>query len=126
MERLGKFVKTLSKSKIAKIYQKGFESCENISTPINPVWAKNVFWLFTIILSQKYKISRNQLINELKSHGIDSRPMFPTVHSQPIYNTSDNLPVAQKISNYGISLPSSQSLKKSELNQIISIIKKFN
>lgn len=123
MEKINKIIDI--KIKIANRYISGLKDCKNIHLPIKPNWAKNVFWLFSIILKGDDHFKRDRLIEELRYNGIDSRPMFPSIHTQPIYNTSDKLPIAERLSKNGISLPSSPSLKLSEIDKIISIIKNF-
>ena len=123
MEKINSII--ASKIKIAEAYNNGLSKASTITLPVNKNWAKNIYWLYSIILRKNYKISRDRLIKELKLEGIDSRPMFPTVHKQPIYNTADELPVAQELSEMGITLPSSPVLKLSQIKKIISVILKF-
>ena len=74
-------------------------------------------------MEEKYGISRDELIKELSSMDIDTRPLFPPVHKQPIYNTGQTLPVSERLSCCGLSLPSSVNLSEDEIGKICAAIK---
>ena len=62
-------------------------------------------------------------MTKFKKNGIDSRPVFYPIHTQPIYQNGLALPVSEKISNCGISLPSSPNLNGEDILKICRIIK---
>jgi len=127
LERLNEIIE--AKRKIAHYYNKSFSSFDEIIIPPEETWAYNSFWLYTILLSEKVTISRDDLITELLKHGIESRPTFYPIHQMPIYKSyldgNQNFPVAGYISENGISLPSSVSLSEKEQDSIIDIVIHF-
>jgi len=113
------------KLEIANLYKKNLKDENNISMLPNEypdVVHSN--WLFTIIL--KNNIKRDLLIDELNNIGIETRPVFYCLSIMPPYincKTSENLSNSLKISNYGISLPTSLSLKKEDIVYICNSLK---
>ena len=77
-----------------------------------------------MINPQEFGINRDQLMELLKTQDIDTRPLFPPLHLQPIYNTKQSLPVAEYLGNNGISLPGAVTLSSDDLYRIIKAIKK--
>ena len=59
----------------------------------------------------------------MRNKKIETRLSFPPIHTQPIYNTGQYLPVSENISKIGISLPSAPNLKKNQIKKISQIIR---
>ena len=98
------------------------KDCKGLTLPPQEKWAKNVYWLYTFLVEKNYEISREALVKRLSLEGIDTRPVFPPVHTQPIYNTGQILQVAESLHAKGISLPSSARIKSADINRITDII----
>lgn len=62
----------------------------------------------------------------LKEGNIDTRPLFPPMHLQPIYNTGKSLPTAESLSDRGLSLPSSVNLLTEDIERTIETIRRIN
>lgn len=79
-------------------------------------------WLFTLLLNQKLSIHRDQLTEELRLLGIDTRPIFYPMSDMPAFQDkakmSLKLESSEDISLRGLSFPSSVSLSE---NEIVSI-----
>ncbi len=111
-----------TKRKIAEQYIKRLSGVKGITLPPNESWAKNVYWLFSIILENDYKITRDELIDYLSNHGVETRPFFPALHNQPIYKSENKFPIAHEISEKGICLPSFVGIKSFEIDRICDLI----
>lgn len=74
------------------------------------------YWLVSILA--KNGEERDQLMNYLLLHGIDSRPFFVPMHHLPIYEQSIQLPVAEELSACGINLPSYPGLEEEDVRYI--------
>ncbi len=68
---------------------------------------------------------KQALINYLKDKNIGSRPFYPALHSEPVYSRSGRYPVAEKIAQQGLWLPSSSKLTNQEIEYICESIKYF-
>ena len=111
------------KKEIAAEYKKNLMSVQGIIFPTENIIYENVFCLFTIIIDKDFfGINSYQLMKVLNEHKIDTRPIFPPLHTQPIYNNKQRLPVAEKIHAGGITLPSAYDLQFNEIKQICKII----
>ncbi len=113
------------KIEIAKLYKKNLQGESNIF--MLPNQDPNVIhsnWLFTIIIDNRIK--RNLLIDELNNLGIETRPVFYSLNIMPpyiSYRTSQSLLNSLEISTNGLSLPSSLSLTKEDINYICNSLK---
>ncbi|CCK81693.1 aminotransferase class I/II-fold pyridoxal phosphate-dependent enzyme [Desulfobacula toluolica] len=124
MERIDQIIE--QKCTNAFLYSKELKNIPGITLPPNEKWAKNIYWLYSILIDEKkFGMSSVELGKRLKIKSIETRPLFPPVHQQPIYDTKQNLPVCEKLSNSGLSLPSSTNIKKDEINRIAWEIKKI-
>lgn len=125
MEKMDDILK--SKRRIAQIYNEGLQNVPGISLAPEAPWASSVCWLYSVLIDgQLFGITRDQLMAKLQEQGIESRPFFPPLHTQPIYNTGQNLPVAECLSATGLSLPSAVRLRTDEINRVIDAIAGIN
>jgi perosamine synthetase len=121
MERIDQIIDL--KRRNAKLYGEGLQPIPGVTLPPEAKWAKNIYWLFSILIDEEtFGMSSEILGDKLKTIGIDTRPLFPPVHKQPIYNTGQKLPICEKLSHSGLSLPSSVNLNKTKIKQIINAI----
>lgn len=65
------------------------------------------------------------LVAHLGAHGIGARTLFMPMHSQPAYNTGQELPVTEKLYKTGVCLPSAPTLADKHINFVCGTIKKF-
>jgi perosamine synthetase len=113
----------------AKLYNSLLsEVGENITLPPEASWAKNVYWMYTILIQDGFGISRDELIRKLELDGIETRTSFYPIHVQPIYakqNEGERFPVADELSRKGINLPSGNNLASDEVTYVCECIKKY-
>lgn len=84
-------------------------------------WAKNVYWINSVVLESDYPMSRDSVMTELAKQGIETRPFFYPMHILPIYKTiaaGQPFPVAESVSARGINLPSSANLNREDIAYI--------
>ena len=81
-------------------------------------WAKNVYWMFSILVGPDYPLSRDELMAALRQRGIDTRPFFRAIHTMPCHPCEDCLPVAEDLAARGINLPSSTKLTEAQIDEI--------
>jgi perosamine synthetase len=129
LSNLKKIVKT--KEKIGNKYYKSLLGLKNISIqPNNLSYAKNIYWVFGIVLTKKLVNKRNNIMSKLLKLGIETRPFFFPMHMQSIFrqlkifNNNDKYPNSKYISNNGFYIPSGIGLKNNEINYIINSLKK--
>ena len=74
--------------------------------PVEEAWAQHAYWLYTVVLGPKVRLSRDEVMAELAKVGIDTRPVFYPMHvMEPFYEGPGRYPVAERLSERGLSLP---------------------
>ena len=130
LKKLDKFIQ--KKRLIAKWYTeelKELECKELIKLHPEMPWAKCVYWMYSILIEDKAKISRDELMKKLEENGIETRPFFTPMHLLPIYNSGKGLPIAENLAKRGLNLPSSINLKNNQVsciaNTLVEAIKQW-
>jgi perosamine synthetase len=93
-----------------------------IVTPPEADWARNVFWMYSILVEDEFGMSRDQLRADLANHGIETRTFFIPMHVQPIYYQAyrgQRYPVAEMLCERGFYLPSASSLTEHEIDYVL-------
>ena len=98
-----------------------------ITTPPEAEWAKNVFWMYGILVDEEaYGMNRDQLRAVLAENGIETRTFFIPMHCQPVYWEAfkgQRFPVAEQLCRDGLYLPSASSLSLAEIEFVTHIIR---
>ena len=114
--------------KNAHLYNELLKGVEGITLPVEKQWAKNVYWMYSILIEDEFGISRDKLMSKLEEKGIETRPFFVPIHQQPVFHKmgwyeDENYPIAERLALRGINLPSSSGLKEKEIRYICDVIK---
>lgn len=91
-------------------------------------WAKNVYWMYSILIEDEFGISRDELMIELEKKGIETRTFFIPMHEQPVFQNmrlfkGESYPVAEELARKGMYLPSSSGLKEAEIKYSYDALK---
>ncbi len=114
--------------KIFKWYQSNLKNFKNIQLNKEVYPAKSIYWMTSIFIrkSKKKRITANYLSKKLKDELIDTRPVFPSISTYPMWKTKNNF-FSKELSKYSLNLPSGHNLKREEVkyicNNIIKILK---
>ena len=123
LERIDEFVETRRRN--ALYYNSLLEKVEGITLPPEAKWAKNVYWMYTILIEKNFGLSRDDLMARLREKGVDSRRAFYPIHVQPLYAqefTGQKFPIADQLSDKGVYLPSGNTLTKEQIDQVVKAI----
>ncbi len=110
----------------AALYTELLKEIPGIVTPPEAGWAKNVFWMYSLLVEDEFGMTRDQLRAFLARHGIETRTFFIPMHLQPIYYEAfkgQRYPVAEMLCQRGFYLPSASSLTAQQITYIISIVR---
>jgi len=123
LEKIEEYI--LAKREHANIYNELLSNIKGLSIPNEKEWAKNVYWLYSIIIEDDYGISRDDLIKKLEENGVESRPFFMPVHNMPPYKNfkHGDMSITNELAVKGINIPSSVGLKEEEIKLICEIIR---
>ena len=120
LEKIDEFIKR--KREIAKTYNSLLNDVKGIVLPPEMSWAMNVYWMYSILIEDDFYITRDQLMGKLEENEIETRPFFYPMHVMPPYKSDIKFPVAERISERGINLPSAVTLKEEDITKIVEII----
>ncbi len=128
LERINELVE--SRIRNAHEYNNLLGRTDGIRTPPCAPWAKNVYWMYSILIGKEFGIARDAVVKRLYENGIETRPFFTPMHRQPVYrkkdgrfpSTSGTYKNADYLSKHGLYLPSSSSLKKEEIKKISEVL----
>lgn len=125
LEQIDRFI--FKKKKIFNEYSKEIKKIEGLSIVKSPKYCKANNWINLIqIDKKKYKKNIKQLINLFTHNNIQVRPVWYPNHLQkPYYKFErDNIRQAMNLVNITLCLPSSVTLKKSQIKKIVTLLKK--
>ena len=121
LENIGKLIEIRRKN--AQFYNSLLKDIEGLTLPPELNHVKNVYWMYSVLVTSKFKISRDNLMDKLAKYGIETRNFFIPMHKQPIFpHISGKYPVAENLSDSGINLPSGATLQKDEIRYIVNKI----
>ncbi|MGL4731442.1 MAG: LegC family aminotransferase [Clostridium sp.] len=123
LENIDKYIAI--KKENAKIYNQYLSKIKGIQIPKEKENIENVNWLYSLVIEDEFPITRDELINELKLCGIQTRPFFMAVHNMNPYKKFKygDMNNTNYLVERGLNLPSSVSLKKEEIEMICNKIK---
>jgi len=128
LERIDNF--NAKRRKMAETYNSLLKSAPGITVHPEMHWAKNVYWLYSILIDQeKYGISRDELIMKMGKKGVETRPFFYPIHAMPPYKkyaARRNFPVTERLSLEGMNLPSSTKLTLNQIRQVAQLVGHFH
>lgn len=121
-ERLDELIK--KRRKIFKWYEETFNKNNKIILNKEKKPSRSIYWMTSIFLIKeklKKKLNAKKLSKILKKKGIDTRPIFPSISTYPMWKTKNNY-FSKELAKYGLNLPSGHNLTKSKINYIAKTI----
>ena len=122
LERLDEFVER--KRRMGAKYTKMLRGLKNVQLPLSKMnYANNIYWVFGLLLKDSIEFDAKEAIKRLKEENIDCRPFFYPMHQQPVlikmgFFRSESYPVAERLSNRGLYIPSGMALTDEQINQV--------
>ena len=118
LKQLNYFLK--KKKLIRDFYISKISKIKNLELAKTPEYSKNNNWLNILKINNKFKYSRNQLINIMIKNNISVRPVWKLNHLQKPFKKFQCYKIknAIKLIRSSLCLPSSPSLTRKELKKI--------
>jgi len=127
LEKIDEFVQ--KKRQIARQYETHLKGIEGLKLQPEMDWAKNVYWLYSILVDGHYGLNKDELQSKLEESGIETRRFFYPIHQMPPYKkysaSKDSYPIAEKLSKTGLNLPGSVKLTEKEVLTISKLIRRY-
>jgi perosamine synthetase len=130
LAQLGKIEKHLTHKRwMAAAYREQFAGLEQIQLPVEEPWAKNVYWMYGLVLGHELPFDAAELARRLKADGVETRPFFLGMHEQPVlkpylHTDGQSFPVAERLARRGLYLPSGLTLNQSQVDEVCEKVKK--
>lgn len=116
------------KRTIATLYRASLQDTKALQLPAEESWAKNVFWMYGVVLTEEAGMDAREFALRLKQEGVETRPFFLGMHEQPALHRrglfrDERYPMAEHLSKQGLYLPSGPGLKDEEVDSVCRIIR---
>lgn len=122
-ERLEELVEIRRRN--AARYTERLRRLPGLTLPVERPWARNVYWMYGLLVEDEFGISRDVLRARLARQGIETRTFFIPIHLQPIYYElyrGQRYPVAEDLCRRGLYLPSGATLTEAEVDYVCEMV----
>lgn len=109
------------RKRISSLYRERLGKLPGLTWQAEQSWSGHVNWMFSVILDPGHGPNRDEVIQRLDAHGIETRPVFYPAHSMPAYAAAasgEKFPVAERIAANGISLPTWSGLSEVQIDAV--------
>jgi perosamine synthetase len=116
------------KRRLGAAYTERLRSIRGIELPVEEPWARQVYWMYGIVLEEDTGMTAGEFARKLKERGVETRPFFLGMHEQPVFLgmglfRDERYPVAERIARQGLYLPSGLTLTESQLDQVCDAVR---
>ena len=115
------------KRRVAKSYTEKLQDIDGLQLPAELEWARNVYWMYAIVVKPDFGISRDELMKALEEKGIQTRTFFCPMNQQPVLQDQKGYkevpcPVADSLWENGLYLPSAWNLDEESIAEVSEAI----
>jgi perosamine synthetase len=116
----------------ARRYNARLQGKRGITVPAERPWAKNSFWMYSILIEDGFGLSRDEVMQKLAERGVETRSFFVPMHQQKALrdygcDMSGSYPNSEYVSPRGLYLPSGSGLTDEQIervsNELLSLAK---
>jgi perosamine synthetase len=100
---------------------------DKLVLPVSENWAEHVYWMYTVMLRDGVKKSRDQVMADLDAENIETRPVFYPMHVLPPYQDLGRpgaFPTADWNAGQGINLPTFGALTDADIDRVASALER--
>jgi perosamine synthetase len=116
------------KRRVAHLYHEKLKAISGLQLPAELDWAKNVYWMYGMVVKPEFGITRDQLTEALSERGVQTRTFFCPMNQQPILQKQAGFrnipcPVADSLWETGLYLPSSWNLDEKTISFVADAVR---
>lgn len=114
------------RARVAALYRENLKDIDGLTWQDEQPWARHVYWMFNVILGSQIEATRDGVMEALGARGIETRPVFYPAHTFPPYLKSSGggeFPVAERLSERGISLPTWAGLASADIAYVCDALR---
>jgi len=125
MERIEEII--ARKRWMGQEYNRRLAGLRGLQLPVEEPWARNVYWMYGVVLSEETGMDATIFAQRLKQHGIETRPFFLGLHEQPVFHqrglfVQERFPVTERIARQGLYFPSGLALTAEQLDEVCAAV----
>jgi perosamine synthetase len=126
LERIDEIV--ARKRWLGKTYDHLLKGIDGLELPPEEPWARNVYWMYGVVLPEKIGMDASQFAQRLQQREIETRPFFLGMHEQPILHkrglfVEESYPIAERLARRGLYLPSGLALTEEQLMVVCEAVR---
>jgi len=124
LAQLERFDQILEKKRwMGRQYTEMLSHLPLIQLPVEESWARQVYWMYGLVLDERTGMDALEFARRLKEHGIETRPFFLGMHEQPVLRerglfAGERYPVSERLARQGLYLPSGLALTEEQLELV--------
>jgi perosamine synthetase len=124
IERLDELL--AARRRVARGYTELLEGIPGLTLPPVKAGVESVDWMYGILVSEAFGLTRDELRAVLAAEGIETRTFFVPLHVQPAYRElfrGQRFPVAERLAMAGLYLPTSPAVSEADVDRVASVIR---
>jgi len=111
---------------IGATYNELLAGCRDVTLPVEEPWAKNVYWMYGVLVEERFGVKKDELMRKVTAKGVDTRSFFCPMSLQPVFqgdnpvfpDVSGEYPVSVDLWNRGLYLPSGLPLTRAQIEEV--------
>lgn len=113
---------------VARLYADRLRGIPGLQLPVERPHVRNVYWMYGVVVDRgRFGMDRDALAAALHTAGIDSRPFFKPLHSQPALaraglEARGAFPVTERLAAGGLYLPTGPAISSSDIDRVCETI----
>lgn len=116
------------KRRIASDYRARLSEVPGIQLPMERDWAKSVFWVYSILLSDDRPLDAVGFAARLRERDVETRPFFLGMHEQPVFHDrglfrDEHHPVTERIARKGLYVPSGLAISIDQIDAVCDAVR---
>ncbi len=129
LAQLERFEEIVEKKRwMGKAYTERLRDIEVLQLPVEEPWARQVYWMYSIVLDESTGMDAVEFARRLDGLGIQTRPFFLGMHEQPVFHKrgmflNEHYPVSERIARQGLYLPSGLALTLDDLDKVCEAVR---
>jgi len=117
-----------NKRRIAAYYEQKLQDIKEIQLPVEKPYARNVYWMYHIVLKNTNLEQRHRIMKYLQNKGIEARDGFIPYNLQDTFiarglTKKDDCPIANSVAYNSFYIPSGPVLSEEDMDYVVDNLK---
>ena len=115
-----------AKIDVARRYRRALDGIPGLTLPPEQPWAKNVFWVYGLLVGRDFGVAREELQRRLDAEGIETRTFFYPTHLQKVLpRATEDFPVSRRLWEEGLYVPSYVGMADAAIARVADALRKI-